>query len=69
MIKLYVEGMMCQHCAKRVEKALAAIGCEVTVDLEQKSVTVQKDGGNTAQAISDAVTNAGYGVKSVENVL
>lgn len=68
MIKLYVEGMMCQHCAKRVNKALEAIGCKAEINLDDKSVVINQDGGNTAEAISAAIVNAGYDVKSVENI-
>ena len=61
-----VEGMMCQHCVAHVQKALSAVeGVEqVEVSLEEKQAVVT---GNAAdQALIDAVTDAGYEVKGVE---
>lgn len=66
--KLNIEGMMCMHCVAHVEKALQAVtGVQaVKVDLEGKCATVQVDATVDTQALSDAVTQAGYQVVSVE---
>ena len=35
-----IEGMMCKHCAARVEKALTAVGVTAAVDLAAKTATI-----------------------------
>ena len=63
-----IEGMMCAHCTGRVEKALSAIDgvTAVEMSLEGKSatLTLSKDVDN--QVLTDAVTQAGYEVVSVQ---
>ena len=65
---MIIEGMMCAHCTGRVEKALSGIDgvSAVEMSLEGKSatVTLSKDVDN--QALTDAVTEAGYEVVSVQ---
>lgn len=65
---LKIEGMMCMHCKAHVEKALAAVeGTEsVSVDLEAKTATVIAADPVTNEALVNAVTEAGYEVKSIE---
>ena len=60
---LKVEGMMCEHCAARVEKALSAVAGvkKVKVDLAAKTATVTGNAG--IEALKTAVTEAGYEVK------
>ena len=61
MITLKVEGMMCQHCQKNVEKALAGIGAtDITVDLAAKQATFANADESAARK---AITDAGYEVK------
>jgi cation transport ATPase len=57
-----VEGMMCVHCKAMVEKVSKAIpGAEdAVVDLQAKTVTVT--GNVDKQALSKAITDAGYEV-------
>ncbi|MCD8052073.1 MAG: heavy metal translocating P-type ATPase [Clostridiales bacterium] len=64
---LTVEGMMCVHCQARVEKALAEVPgvTNAVVNLEAKTATVTADETVTDEALTAAVTNAGYEVKSV----
>ena len=59
-IVLHVEGMMCEHCKARVEKALAAVSgvTKVKVDLKAKTATVY--GAADDAALLAAVTDAGY---------
>ncbi len=67
MVKvLDVEGMMCAHCQAHVQKALEEISgvTEVTVDLEQKTATVAMESEIADEKLSQAVTEAGYQVKS-----
>ncbi len=64
---LVVEGMMCVHCQARVEKALAEVPgvTAAVVNLEAKTATVTADESVTDEALTAAVTNAGYEVTSV----
>ncbi|MBE6948082.1 MAG: heavy metal translocating P-type ATPase [Ruminococcaceae bacterium] len=59
---LKVEGMMCVHCKATVEKVCKAVpGAEdAVVDLQQKTVTVT--GNADKDALSKAITDAGYEV-------
>ena len=61
-----IEGMMCAHCQARVEKALKEVSgvTEVSVSLENKNAIVT--GNVSADALKQAVTDAGYEVVSVE---
>ena len=65
---MIIEGMMCAHCTGRVEKALSAIDgvTAVEMSLEGKSatLTLSKDVDN--QVLTDAVTEAGYEVVSIQ---
>ncbi|MDE7429213.1 MAG: HAD-IC family P-type ATPase, partial [Lachnospiraceae bacterium] len=67
MVKvLDVEGMMCAHCQAHVQKALEEIAgvTEVTVSLEEKTATVAMESEIADDKLSQAVTEAGYQVKS-----
>ena len=59
---IHVEGMMCKHCAARVEKACLAVPgtTGAVVDLKEKTVAVQ----GTAQEADykKAIVDAGYQV-------
>jgi len=65
---MIIEGMMCAHCTGRVEKALSAIDgvTAVEMSLEGKSaaLTLSKDVDN--KVLTDAVTEAGYEVVSIQ---
>jgi len=56
---LKVEGMSCQHCAARVQKALEAAGAkEVKVDVAKGEAAFEAEGDR--QDYIDAVEDAGY---------
>ena len=65
---MIVEGMMCAHCTGRVEKALSAIdgvtAVEMSLEGKSASLTLSKDVDN--QVLTDAVTEAGYEVVSIQ---
>lgn len=65
---MIIGGMMCTHCTGRVEKALSALDgvSAVEMSLEGKSatLTLSKDVDN--KVLTDAVTEAGYEVVSVQ---
>ncbi len=65
--KIIIEGMMCEHCTGRVEKALRAVNgvTDVVMSLEEKSATVTADGTGDNE-LKDAVTEAGYEVISIQ---
>ena len=65
---MIIEGMMCTHCTGRVEKALSAIdGVEaVEMSLEGKSATLTLSKEVDNQTLTDAVTQAGYEVVSIQ---
>lgn len=60
---LKIEGMMCEHCKARVEKALREVPgvTEVSVNLKKKTATVS--GSAAADDLERAVTDAGYKVR------
>ena len=65
-IKLTVEGMSCNHCVGRVQKALEALNGvqKVKVDLEGKSAEVSFDSETVdQQAIEEVITAQGYAVR------
>ena len=60
-----IEGMMCAHCSGRVEKALNGLpGVTATVDLAAGTASVTGDASN--DALTKAVTDAGYTVVSIQ---
>ena len=63
-----IEGMMCAHCVAHVEKALSALEgvASVKADLEGKCATVTLTGAVSDQSLTDAVTEAGYEVVSIQ---
>lgn len=62
-IVLKIEGMMCEHCKARVEKALREVPgvTEVSVNLKKKTATVS--GSAAVTDLERAVTDAGYKVQ------
>lgn len=60
-----IEGMMCMHCVKAVEKALTAVEgvTEVKVSLEEKQAVVE--GAAADEALKAAVVDAGYEVTEI----
>ena len=60
-----IEGMMCGHCSGRVEKALNDLpGVTATVDLAAGTAAVTGDVSD--EAITKAVTGAGYTVTGIQ---
>ena len=63
MEKLFkVEGMMCEHCSARVEKALTAMGYTVSVDLKNGEVKVSADSINETE-VKESIEDLGFDVK------
>lgn len=58
---IYIEGMSCAHCSRRVENALNELdGVSATVNLEEKSATLTLTKDVSADAIKEAVEDAGF---------
>ena len=62
-----IEGMMCMHCAKAVEKALGGVEgvTGVTVSLEEKQAVVEGTDVMKEDALKAAVVDAGYEVTEI----
>ena len=66
-----IEGMMCEHCVKRVQDALSAVDgvskAEVRLKGHKKvgSATVELGKEVSDEALIAAVTDAGYKVTSI----
>ena len=59
---LKIEGMMCKHCQARVEKALKAVAGVESVEVDLEAKTAEVTGSASAEALKQAVTDAGYQV-------
>lgn len=65
MIKVIIEGMMCNHCTGRVDKVLNAIeGISATVSLEDKAAYI--NGEISDELIRSTVEAEGYDVIAIE---
>lgn len=63
---MMIEGMMCKMCKAHVEKALNAIeGASAEVILEEKKAVVTLTADISDEALTNAVTEAGYEVISI----
>ena len=67
MYTMKIEGMMCPHCQAAVTKALNAIeGVKAEVNLEKKEAYVEAADTVAKETLTQAVTEAGYEVVSIE---
>ncbi len=66
-VTLKIDGMSCQHCVMSVKKAIDGVEGVSTSDVEVGTATVAFDESKTSSdAISSAVTNAGYKIAGGE---
>lgn len=65
---VHIEGMCCDHCAKRVENALSAVANVVSADvkLKKKFAVVRSREEVSDEEIIKVVTDAGYTVESID---
>ena len=64
---LIIEGMVCSHCASRVERALNALpGVQARVNLGQKTAVVESAGTLDEALLRKTVQDAGYEVVSIQ---
>ncbi len=63
-----IEGMMCPHCEARVKKALEAVDGVISAapDHEKNEAVLELSKDVPAEALTAAVTDAGYEVKGIE---
>ncbi len=62
-----INGMNCEHCRARVEKALGALGgVDAKVELKKKQAVVNLTSDVSDEILKNAVTEAGYEVVSIE---
>lgn len=64
-----VEGMCCEHCAKRVENAISAISGVVSADVKfKKNIAIVRSREEISDdEIKKVITDAGYTVTAIEN--
>ena len=64
-----IEGMCCEHCAARVEKALSAVHNVVSADVKLKKncAVVRSRQPVSDEEIRAVVTEAGYTVTAIED--
>lgn len=60
--ELHINGMMCEHCKARVEKALQAVEGVQSVEVKLRKKTAIVTGTADREALCKAVTDAGYTV-------
>ena len=66
---MHIEGMSCTHCSARVKTALESLrGTSAEISLEEKVARVKCPASLRAEALTKAVTDAGYTVLSCERV-
>ena len=65
--EIFIDGMSCEHCAKKVTEKLNQIAdiISTTVNLKEKSVIVESATTPDEDLIRETITNAGYTFKSM----
>lgn len=65
---IYIEGMSCSHCQKRVEEALKKQRGvkEVKVDLRDKKAEVILDRDISEREFKEVIEDLGFEVKKIE---
>ena len=66
--EMMIEGMSCNHCKMRVEKALGGLAgvSSVEVDLSAKKAIVELSEEVDGAVLKEAVEDAGYDVLSIQ---
>lgn len=62
---VYIDGMMCDHCKKRVTEAFKSIGVTADVDVKKKRATFGEAAASDEE-IKSAIEAAGYAVRKIE---
>ncbi len=61
---IQIEGMMCPNCERHVKNALEALGLKAEVSHVNGTAVVTGEAGD--EALTKAVTDAGYKVLSIQ---
>ena len=61
---VYIDGMMCAHCVKRVTEIFASLGITAEVDLKKKRATFENADVSDEEIIK-AISDGGYTVKKI----
>ena len=66
---LYIDGMMCEHCAAHVSNSLMALGAvkEAVASYEEGTAIVTIDGPVSDDALAGAVAEEGYEVTAIND--
>ncbi len=66
---VHIEGMCCEHCAKRVVNALSTVGGVISADVKlKKNIAVLRSREPLSnEEITEVVVKAGYSVSSIED--
>ena len=67
---IFIEGMSCGHCSKRIEEALKSINGvkSVSVSLEEKNAKVILKNDIDNAILKSAVEDLGFEVANIENL-
>lgn len=60
MIELKVQGMTCNHCVHAVTRAVKSVDPQAEVRVDLEAGTVKVDGRSPVEALSQAISGAGY---------
>lgn len=64
--EIKIDGMHCEHCAAKVEKALASLDGVKKVKVKLEKGLAKLDGDVSDDAIRTAVSEAGFTVTGIE---
>ncbi|MFN3406581.1 MAG: heavy-metal-associated domain-containing protein [Caldimicrobium sp.] len=64
-VEIFVKGMTCEHCVKRVERAILSTGKakNVTIDLQTGKVSFEKEEDLSLEEIKENIEMYGYKVE------
>jgi copper chaperone CopZ len=57
---LYIQGMTCRHCSKKVAESLKEIGIKAKVNLKENLAIISSKTDINEAAVKEAITKAGY---------
>ncbi len=65
--KVHIEGMMCDHCAARIQNALNSLdGINAKVNLNKETAVIKSDREMNEARIKEVIADLGYVVASME---
>ncbi len=65
-MRVEIEGMSCEHCAKVVKEALSRLPGVEAVEVELQAGEARLAGSPDPEAVRQAVEEAGYRVRRIE---